>query len=173
MADSFLARELLTETNHEILRHLDACPVCRADVAGRRASRERVRRAFQNARELGPTPEFTRRLRTRLEKVARSSRARRRARFHGLWALAATALLAVALGFAYRGRDRITPTGALVPAEAPPRVTSGGPIDGLSAAYFHTPREIVADDFQRWPPRRRADRWSGWSAVPNRLRRFQ
>ena len=37
MADSFLGEELLTETNHEILRHLDTCPVCRADLAGRRA----------------------------------------------------------------------------------------------------------------------------------------
>jgi len=100
MADSFLARKLLTETNHEILRHLDACPVCRADVAGRRASREEVRRAFQNARELGPTPEFTMRLRATLEQAARSYRARRSARFQGWWALAATALLAVALGLA-------------------------------------------------------------------------
>src|SRR3954466_1452005 len=27
---------MLTETNHEILRHLETCPVCRADLAGRR-----------------------------------------------------------------------------------------------------------------------------------------
>jgi hypothetical protein len=72
MADSFLARELVTETNHEILRHLDVCPVCRADVAGRRALRDGLRRAFQNARELGPTAEFTTRLRTTLGKAARS-----------------------------------------------------------------------------------------------------
>ena len=32
MADSFLGEELLTETNHEILRHLETCPVCRAEL---------------------------------------------------------------------------------------------------------------------------------------------
>ena len=71
LADSLLDRERVTEANHEILRHLNACPVCRADVAGRRALREGVRRAFENARELDPTPEFTTRLQTTLERVAR------------------------------------------------------------------------------------------------------
>ena len=54
MADSFLGEELLTETNHEILRHLDTCPVCRADLAGRRALREGVQRAFHRAPDLEP-----------------------------------------------------------------------------------------------------------------------
>jgi anti-sigma factor RsiW len=113
MADSFLAEELLTETNHEILRHLDTCPVCRADLAGRRALREGVQRAFHRAPDLGPSPEFIAQLRTRLQNTVHQAPARRGARFQGWWALAATVLLAVALGFAYRGRDWITATGAL------------------------------------------------------------
>jgi len=44
LADSFLAEELLTETNHEILRHLETCPVCRADLAVRRELRDGLRR---------------------------------------------------------------------------------------------------------------------------------
>jgi len=56
MADSFLGDELLTETNHEILRHLESCPVCRADLASRRELREGVRRAFQRAPDLSPSP---------------------------------------------------------------------------------------------------------------------
>ena len=32
VADSFLCEELLTETNHEILRHLDTCPSCRTEL---------------------------------------------------------------------------------------------------------------------------------------------
>jgi len=113
MADSFLGEELLTETNHEILRHLDTCPVCRADLAGRRALREGVQRAFHRAPELGPRPEFVARLRTTLQDAAHQGSARRGVTFHGWWALAATVLLAVALGVAYRGRDWITGTGAL------------------------------------------------------------
>jgi len=33
VGDSFLCQELLTETNHEILRHLDSCPSCRTEIA--------------------------------------------------------------------------------------------------------------------------------------------
>ena len=116
MADSFLADELLTETNHEMLRHLDTCPVCRADLAARRGLRDRVRRAFQSARDLDPSPGFITQLRTRLQDAAEQGPARRNVRFQGWWALAATVLLAVALGLAYRGRDWITATGALARA---------------------------------------------------------
>jgi anti-sigma factor RsiW len=113
MADSFLGEELLTETNHEILRHLETCPACRADLAGRRALREGVQRAFHRAPDLGARPEFVAQLRTKLQDTAHQGSARRGVRFHGWWALAATVLLAVALGVAYRGRDWIATTGAL------------------------------------------------------------
>lgn len=116
MADSFLGEELLTETNHEILRHLDTCPVCRADLSARRALREGVQRAFNRAPELSPRPEFIARLRTALQDTAHHGSARRGVRFQGWWALAATVLLAVALGLAYRGGDWITAPGALARA---------------------------------------------------------
>jgi hypothetical protein len=116
LADSFLGEELLTETNHEILRHLDTCPACRADLAGRRALREGVQRAFHCAPDLGPRPEFIAQLRTKLQDTAHQGSARRGVRFHAWWALAATVLLAMALGLAYLGRDRITATGALARA---------------------------------------------------------
>jgi hypothetical protein len=116
MADSFLAEELLTETNHEILRHLETCPACRADLAARRSLREGVRRAFQRSHELDPTPEFVTLLRASLRQRAHHAPAHRGIRFHGWWALAATILLAVALGLAYRGRDWITATATLARA---------------------------------------------------------
>ncbi|PYR53365.1 MAG: hypothetical protein DMF95_04410 [Acidobacteria bacterium] len=124
MADSFLGEELLTETNHEILRHLDTCPVCRADLAGRRALREGVQRAFHRAPELGASPEFIARLRNKLQDTAHQGSARRGVRFPGWWALAATVLLAVALGLAYRGRDRITAATPFVPP-VPQELTDG------------------------------------------------
>jgi hypothetical protein len=116
LADSFLAEELLTETNHEILRHLESCPVCRADLATRRALREGMRAAFRRASGLDPRPEFIAQLRTQLEDTADHGRPRLGVRFQGWWALAATVLLAVALGAAYVGRDWITATAALARA---------------------------------------------------------
>jgi predicted anti-sigma-YlaC factor YlaD len=117
LADSFLAEELLTETNHEILRHLETCPVCRADLAARRELREGLRRAFQQASDLGPSPAFLANLRATLETAAHKP-ARRGIRFEGLWALAATVLLAVAVGFVYGGREWLSATGALARAAA-------------------------------------------------------
>jgi anti-sigma factor RsiW len=116
MADSFLGDELLTETNHEILRHLESCPVCRADLASRRELREGVRRAFQRAPDLSPSPEFVARLRTTLQTRVHQTPARRSVRSWGWWALAASVLLATGLGVAYRGRDWITATGAVARA---------------------------------------------------------
>ena len=117
LADSFLAEELLTETNHEILRHLETCPLCRADLAARRELREGLRRAFQQASDLGPNPTFLADLRARLETAAHKP-VRRGIRFQGWWALAATVLLAVAAGFLYGGRGWLSTTGALARAAA-------------------------------------------------------
>jgi anti-sigma factor RsiW len=116
LADSFLGEELLTETNHEILRHLETCPVCRADVAARRALRDGVRRAFQAAPALEPRPEFMEQMRATLQNSAHQALARRGVRFHGWWALAATVLLAAMVGVVYRGRDWLAATSALARA---------------------------------------------------------
>lgn len=49
IADSYLSDELLVETNHEVLRHLENCPNCRNDLAMRREFREKLRSAVKNA----------------------------------------------------------------------------------------------------------------------------
>ena len=116
LADSFLAEELLTETNHEILRHLGTCPVCRADLDARRALRDGMRRAFHRAAELEPTAEFAARLRTAVQNAAYSAPARRGIRWQGWWALAATVLLAVMVGLAFRGGEWMAATDALARA---------------------------------------------------------
>ena len=110
LADSFLAEELLTETNHEILRHLDTCPMCRDDIAGRRALSEGVRRAVQHASGLEPRPEFVAELRTLLQSTALQAPPRRGIWLPRWWALAATVLLAVAVGGAYLGREWLATT---------------------------------------------------------------
>jgi hypothetical protein len=94
MADSFLSEELLTETNHEILRHLDTCPPCRAELDARRRLRAALRTAFDRAPELQPSDAFRNRLRDALRE--RSEHAVRPSRFSRGWlALAASAVLAI------------------------------------------------------------------------------
>jgi anti-sigma factor RsiW len=118
LADSFLCEELLTETNHDILRHLETCPLCRADVAARRAMREAVKRAFESARFLDPDPDLRSRVRQSLGAARAIKPVRRGLRFPGWWALAATVLIAAAVGLAFRGRTRIAPGNALARAAA-------------------------------------------------------
>lgn len=94
MADSFLCEELLTETNHEVLRHLETCPVCRTEIDGRRRLRGALRDAFTRAPELQPSAEFQTRLRDQLRDV--SAHGTRSWSLSGRWlALAAGIVLAV------------------------------------------------------------------------------
>jgi len=118
VADSFLAEELLTETNHEILRHLETCAACRADLAARRELRERLRGAFLRAPDLAPRTEFLVDMQARLRAAAHRQPARRGFRLQGLWVLAATVLLAVAVSLAYVGREWLSSAGALARAVA-------------------------------------------------------
>jgi hypothetical protein len=69
LGDSFLCEELLTETNHEILRHLEACPSCRTDIEARRRLRGALRVAFHAAPDLAPSPGFAHRLQERLRET--------------------------------------------------------------------------------------------------------
>ena len=70
VADSFLCEELLTETNHEILRHLEACPTCRTEIDARRRLRGALRTAFNRTPDLQPAGEFADRLRDQLRQAA-------------------------------------------------------------------------------------------------------
>jgi hypothetical protein len=68
--DSFLSEESLTETNHEILRHLETCPPCRMEIEGRRRLLRALRAAFDHAPALQPRVEFRRQLRDQLRTAA-------------------------------------------------------------------------------------------------------
>lgn len=96
VADSFLCEELLTETNHEILRHLDTCPSCRTEIDARRRLRGAVRTAFNRAPHLQPGEDFANRLRDRLRQAP--VHGHRSWTFSGRWlALAAGLVLAAAM----------------------------------------------------------------------------
>ncbi len=66
IADSYLSDELLVETNHEVLRHLENCAECRREIATRRDLRERLRFAVKNSPQSQLNTAFATRLKTDL-----------------------------------------------------------------------------------------------------------
>ncbi len=68
--DSYLAGELLVETNHELLRHLETCPTCRNELAARRGLLAQMRSAVKNARPARVNQAFAVRLRNDLRQTA-------------------------------------------------------------------------------------------------------
>src|SRR5258707_7887220 len=74
IADSYLGNELIVETNHEVISHLEHCSECRRVLAARRELRGQLRRALINAPENKMTLEFADRLSTELHEYARGKR---------------------------------------------------------------------------------------------------
>jgi len=112
VAESFLSDELLTETNHEILRHLETCPSCRADMDARRRLRSALRGAFDRAPELQPRAEFTDRLREQLREAG--AHTGRRWGGFGRWlAMAAALVILTGLAAAVFLHRPLTPAEAL------------------------------------------------------------
>jgi len=70
MIDSYLSDELLVETNHEVLRHLESCAACRNELAAHRTLRTRVRAAVKGAPDAQINPYFARRLEMNLRETA-------------------------------------------------------------------------------------------------------
>ncbi len=96
LADSFLSGQLLVETNHEVLRHLDGCLACRSEMAARQDLRASIQRAFTNAESLRMSDEFRDGTVARLRAVAFP---KTRRQFLGVWRyVAAAVVLASAAG---------------------------------------------------------------------------
>ena len=102
LADSFLSEQLLVETNHELLRHLETCRDCRLDIAGRRAMRDRLRAAFASAEDLRARPELKAELLTKLRPSQTAIEISRRSVLQSWWALAAGLALAAGGGLFVR-----------------------------------------------------------------------
>ena len=98
VADSFVTEEWLTETNHDVRRHLDSCVTCRTEFEARRRLRLALRTAFNRATDVQPPVGFADRLRDRLRDA--SVQRPRRLTFPRWFALAAGLILATALAAA-------------------------------------------------------------------------
>lgn len=95
LADSYLSDELLVETNHDVIRHLETCPDCRRELAARRELRSKLRAGFENAPDLQMSEEFTARLTAQLRDTEFSRTGFPAARY---LAIAASLLIVAALG---------------------------------------------------------------------------
>src|SRR5258705_12754929 len=67
IADSYLSNELMVETNHGVISHLEQCAECRQELKARRESRGKLREAFIKAPENQLQSEFATRLSTQLQ----------------------------------------------------------------------------------------------------------
>lgn len=65
--DSYLSDELLTETNHDVLRHMEDCADCRNVITARRKIRGHLKTAVLNAPQYQIGKNFTHNLQTQLK----------------------------------------------------------------------------------------------------------
>jgi hypothetical protein len=70
MMDSYLGDELLVETNHDVLGHLENCPSCRNELAARRGLLAQMRSAFKSIPEMQMNPAFAIKLQNDLRQIA-------------------------------------------------------------------------------------------------------
>lgn len=68
--DSYMGDELLVETNHEVLAHLESCPDCRAKIAERRELSGHLKRAIRSYDEAQISSVFAAKLRRELKEAA-------------------------------------------------------------------------------------------------------
>jgi anti-sigma factor (TIGR02949 family) len=101
--DSYISNELLVETNHEVLRHLEGCPACTAEVQALTRLRTRLKSAVKT--QTVP-PELQVRVRERIRGGAHSG-------FQGTWwashwavTMAASLLVCAAVWWSY-SRERM------------------------------------------------------------------
>jgi hypothetical protein len=99
LADAFVSEQLLVETTHAIIAHLERCPSCRAETAGLQRLRAAARSAFVDAPDLAPRPEFISSLRARLQAEATRQRPTRWTAWLGM---AASLFLVLGLVFGVR-----------------------------------------------------------------------
>ena len=97
VADSYLSDELLVETNHDVIAHLETCADCRRELAARRELRTILRASFAKAEGLQMPDEFASRLHNELRTAATSGAMSLNIR-HRQWMIAAGLVLAVTFG---------------------------------------------------------------------------
>lgn len=100
--DSYLSDELLTETNHDVLYHLEHCVGCRGEIEARRIVRGQLRSAVRNESQNVIESRFQENLIRNLKEGSVNSPGRRISNFlsRNAWVAAAAGVLIVfSIGF--------------------------------------------------------------------------
>jgi anti-sigma factor RsiW len=118
LADSFLGDQLLVETMHEIVRHLETCPACREEFEARRLLRKRLQTAIDTAPNFAPRPAFVSALTARLHPVETAGGMTRRAWLETALAAAAGFVALVSGGLFARSAWRHSRMGTLAASAA-------------------------------------------------------
>lgn len=112
LADSYLSDELLVETNHDVMTHLQTCVDCRRELAARRNLRSKLRSGFASAPDLQAREGFDVRLTAQLRDVALR---RSRVSVAKYVAIAASLIIVAGVVFMFvRQRERSQMNAALV-----------------------------------------------------------
>ena len=123
VADSFLSDELLVETNHDVIAHLETCADCRRELAARRALRTILRTAFAKADDLQMPQEFASRLHSDL-RVAATSGAMSLNTLPRAWMIAAGVVVALTFGAIAVWRQQRLHTNSQVANKSQPQNTA-------------------------------------------------
>jgi len=101
LGEAFVSEQLLVETTHAVIAHLDRCPACRAEIEGLRRLRATMRSAIDGSPELSVRPEFAAALRLRLRAEAGQESGTGITRRRWL-AIAASSVLVAGAGWGWR-----------------------------------------------------------------------
>lgn len=156
IADSYLNDELLVETNHGFLKHLESCAQCRRELAARREVRAGLRAAVAKSPDLQVRPEFAFQLRNNLK--LQHAQTAHKSFFAPVFSLAtrpqwlaaaAAACLVVALiiGFVALRIRQTSPNASPQIAQTERRETDASQLDGAAVqlANFEQTRIAVGD----------------------------
>lgn len=99
IADSYLSNELLVETNHEVLQHLEKCADCRRELGARRELRDILRAAVKQSENSRINPLFAGKLKNNLRENAFQKEKRWNFINTKLMFAGAFAILIAAIGF--------------------------------------------------------------------------
>lgn len=118
IADSYLSNELLVETNHEVLQHLENCANCRQELGARRELRDVLRVAIKSSANSRINPFFAKKLTNNLRESAFGKQKSWSFTSAKTILAGAFALLILAFGFGLFWQKMPTQTAHLNPNEA-------------------------------------------------------
>lgn len=139
LLDAYLDDELLVETNHAVLTHVEQCRACQSELMARQALRTTLKKAFDGDQRFAPSAGFPAVLKNRLRPGSTGGGASAWLRLRWVAAALVVAALAIQWGTETRRSPRTQRTMANEPAVS--RLTDHAVGDHRDCALRHQPSE--------------------------------